>query len=251
MIIIAGDSWGCGEWTTSGLSHKGLEVYLQENGYQVENLSGPGGSNFETVNRLEEFFSQAVLDGTDKKISGVFVFQTEWIRDFQNRLPDYLTDFANLENKNNSTCYFNPVEYSDTMIIHFLSRWQYCLSKLAVKYNKKIGLIGGCSDTMWLDNFTNEYAGLFIACQSFTNLCVNNNHRIQHPVYSTMANNVFLELCKKQSNTQQIKFLLEHVDQGLERLSVWKQHSQWFLGSHASRQGHKKLFEYLLKENYI
>ena len=49
MIIIAGDSWGCGEPGVSDdtgpifqygtVTHTGLEQYLQDDGYKVINIS--------------------------------------------------------------------------------------------------------------------------------------------------------------------------------------------------------------------
>jgi hypothetical protein len=54
-IIIAGDSWGCGEWPRKQgfeIEHKGLEQYFIEYGYTVVNLSKGGSSNSESIKRL-------------------------------------------------------------------------------------------------------------------------------------------------------------------------------------------------------
>jgi len=48
LIIIAGDSWGCGEWeetdTYPRVVHSGISQYLKDDGYKVLNVSR-GGSN--------------------------------------------------------------------------------------------------------------------------------------------------------------------------------------------------------------
>ena len=58
MIIIAGDSWACGEWVIDKeqLSHGGLYQYLHDHGYPVINLGTPAGSNAQTINKLNHFF---------------------------------------------------------------------------------------------------------------------------------------------------------------------------------------------------
>ena len=53
VVVIAGDSWGCGEWTQRDhrdyyVSHAGLAQYLADDGYQVINLSQPGAGNLDT-----------------------------------------------------------------------------------------------------------------------------------------------------------------------------------------------------------
>jgi hypothetical protein len=54
-ILIAGDSWGCGEWKAfgAGIAHLGLELYLTEYGCSVTNVSVPGCSNLDSVNSLK------------------------------------------------------------------------------------------------------------------------------------------------------------------------------------------------------
>ena len=82
-ILIAGDSWGCGEWDylndtrtdDYGVSHKGLEQYLLDLGHRVVNVSIAGGSNRQSVELLQEVLS---IDTYDY----VFWFQTDPIRNY-------------------------------------------------------------------------------------------------------------------------------------------------------------------------
>lgn len=56
-ILIGGSSWGCGEWTwfnkrNYGVSHKGLEQYLVDDGFSVVNSSQGGSSNSKSIRRV-------------------------------------------------------------------------------------------------------------------------------------------------------------------------------------------------------
>ena len=77
-ILIAGDSWGCGEWSCDDrpyrVIHNGLEQYLTDYGCNVTNLSKPGGSNKNMVKSLV-----ATMAVCNPHL--VFWFQTDPIRD--------------------------------------------------------------------------------------------------------------------------------------------------------------------------
>ena len=97
MIIIAGGSWGSGEWShQQTILHGGLGQYLREQGKKVINLSKPGGSNFDCVTRLDNFFlcNPEIV----QELEQVYVFQAECVRDFVVNdimlLPNYQTAFA-------------------------------------------------------------------------------------------------------------------------------------------------------------
>lgn len=88
-ILIAGDSWGCGEW--SGLpmhqlkkqqlpviNHLGLEQFISENtSHRVHNLSVGGHNNSVQVKRICEVTQ---TDNIDK----IIWFQTDPLRDCKN-----------------------------------------------------------------------------------------------------------------------------------------------------------------------
>jgi hypothetical protein len=80
-IVIAGDSWGCGEWDfVNGnytVSHLGLEKYLTDYGCEVYNLSKGGSSNHVSVNTLSYKFVKILNPDI------VFWFQTDPIRDLR------------------------------------------------------------------------------------------------------------------------------------------------------------------------
>ena len=80
-IVIAGDSWGCGEWDfvndIHAVSHLGLEKYFTDYGCEVYNLSRGASSNNDSVNQLSSDFVKTINPDI------VFWFQTDPIRDLR------------------------------------------------------------------------------------------------------------------------------------------------------------------------
>jgi hypothetical protein len=241
MILIAGDSWGCGEWSNSySILHTGLEQYLIDDGNKVVNLSRGGASNLDAANRIETF-----LDIKNKlnieKIETILVFQTEWFRDLDSirylyplNKDEYLNFVFNKEYLNIDKC---------------ISSWYYRLSNIGKKYSVKIGIIGGASDTVFLSKFTEEYPNVFIACQSLTNLIVNNNSYIDNPVFGVNLNR-FLKLTK---NANIMSNIIKDIDKSNQRLNTWKKFPKYFFpdGCHPNRLGHKILFDFLKSTNVV
>ena len=74
-VIVAGDSWGQGEldypditdkdWSPVGdnILHRGISEYLIQSGYEVLNLSYPGGSNLQAIDRIKNFLNILVSFG--------------------------------------------------------------------------------------------------------------------------------------------------------------------------------------------
>jgi hypothetical protein len=253
MIIIAGDSWGTGEisypFDFENIGKNGLHHYLALDGYEVLNVSVLGNSLFNTINDISTAIHQLALQQRLSELTDVFVFQTEWHRDFK-ICKQSLGDLVKIDNS-----YLTPVGCNLNFIQTVISRWQYRLSEIAQKYNFRVGLIGGCSDTVWLDNFEDEYPNLYIACQSVTNLCLNNNHRIDNPVFAARIPPELLNAYKNDSafNDTDLEFILNHSDQGNQRIQLWRHNKEWFWpdGVHLNRIGHKKLFDYLKQQNYF
>jgi hypothetical protein len=78
-ILIAGDSWGCGEWAIFGrkVAHLGLQTYLTEYGCEVTNVSVGGYSNKDSINSIKnKLISTYTCDS-------IIWFQTDPIRDLK------------------------------------------------------------------------------------------------------------------------------------------------------------------------
>ena len=253
MIVIAGDSWGTGEIpypnNLENIKKIGLHHYLSLNGHEVLNVSVLGNSLFNTINDIISVVNQLLMQQRLSELTDVFIFQTEWHRDFKINNQS-LGDLAKIDNR-----YLTPVECNLNFIRTVISRWQYRLSEIAQKYNFRVGLIGGCSDTMWLDNFEEEYPNVYVACQSVTNLCLNNNHRIDKPVFAARIPPELLNAYKNDSafNDADLEFILDHSDQGNQRMQLWKDNKEWFWpdGVHLNKVGHQKLYNFLLEEKLL
>ena len=70
MIVIIGDSWGCGEWNFipgvvgATITHTGLEQYLLDAGHLVTNLSGSNKMNEEALEFLENYLDKNLAPKT-------------------------------------------------------------------------------------------------------------------------------------------------------------------------------------------
>jgi hypothetical protein len=231
MIVVAGDSWGCGEWspTSFTVTHGGLAEYLTRT-HKVVNLSRPGGSNWQSYERLKNFFTSGCAEHSAEKTTHIFVFQTEWWRDFK-----LLTPFP----RNNHSLYdFSELASKD--FIQIIYNWYYRLSELAQENQVKIGIIGGMSDTEYFNNFSNEIPGVFVACQSMVNLCINDNHLVTTPCYGIVFYDI-VEQLKKYINLDQLNCF---IDQSLERDEILCEYKKWFWpdAHHGNRLAHHKLY---------
>jgi len=243
VIIITGDSWGCGEWENMEIVHGGLGQYLKEHGFKVINLSLGSSSNNASYQRLEQFLANGATDYLPK-ISHVIFFQTDWTRDF--RINSEISGIGMEEQ------WFFPKQKIEDLRSFAICRILYRLSDLAKKYNLKISLIGGLSDTIWLDLFEKEYPGLEILCQSFSNLCVNNNHRVEKPVHTLNPDAVDL-LKKTRPEYASKNLFVEDISLALERYDLFANNKAMFWpdGQHPNRIGHKKLFEFIISSNFL
>jgi hypothetical protein len=239
-IIIAGDSWGCGEWCRNEtdyndykISHLGLTQYLLDLGYLVINLSKPGGSNSDSVDRVDNFLTMS----THLNILHVFIFQTEWMRDFR---------FERLERNKGILVEYVAAGYS-SLKMQLMRKFYYELSRISQETKTPIHLIGGCGDTIWLDKFSQEYPGLSVCCQSLTNLLLTGNHRIEYPVHSLYRSENDIEYLKKKLDSKDLELLLDDIDKGSQRIIAWDQQKSFFYpdGVHPNRLGHKILFDFL------
>lgn len=243
MIIVIGDSWACGEWSGMTVQHSGLVQYLRDCGESTISLGVGGSSNYRALIRLEQFLNSGVNDFLVDPVELVLFFQTDWGRDYQNTYC-YNGDYP---------IQYRFKNYSVDLAQNTISQWQYRLVDLATKFDIKIGLIGGCADTIWLDRFEKEYPGLFIACQSMTNLCINGNHRVDDPVLGFYDLELVSAIKPYINDLETMDFLSKEIEKSESRLTLWKKNPDlfWPDGAHGNRLAHKLLFEYLCSMKYI
>ena len=232
MILVCGDSWSCGEWENMSVTHRGLAGYIsEETSHQVINLGIPGSSNLDTLRVIRHFLNL----NPSIPIEKIIVFQT-----------DYLRDLESIEFDNHGYTQFKARR---------ISNFYQDLSNLYKKYNTPVYVIGGLSDTFWLSKFSEIYQGVNIACQSFTNLLVNNCDRISAPVHS-MYEQIYEPLItkvKNRSSQDEIIELINNIELGLQRSILFHNHKKLFYpdGGHPNRYGHRVLFEFLCKNKIL
>jgi hypothetical protein len=245
MYIILGDSWGCGEWVDGEVTHSGLAFYMEELGHKVVNNSIPGGSNYESLNSLKDFLVCEQDLEEIKKINGIFLFWTEWYRDFRIK-PYGIFDLAV-----DSSNYFMPKNYNKDFYSRYQERVLLDFKKVADKLKVPIYVIGGASD---LDYFDNDLFGNVICvCQSLTNLCVNNSDRIQDPARCTARWPVEFVKTIKQNTKTSLEFLLDELQKNENRQNLCKEYRLQFFPdkAHVDRKGHKKLLNLLIEKKIL
>jgi hypothetical protein len=232
MILICGDSWSCGEWENMSVTHRGLAGYIsEETSHQVINLGMPGSSNLDTIRVIQHFLNlnPSIL------IEKIIVFQTDYIRGV---IPNDVGKDGYTQFKAKR-----------------ISQFYYSLSDLYKKHNTPVHVIGGLSDTLWLSKFSQIYQGVNIACQSFTNLLVNNCDRISTPVHGMyeQIHETLINKVKSQSSQDEIIELINNIELGLQRSILFHNHNKLFYpdGSHPNRHGHRVLFDFLCKNKIL
>lgn len=238
-ILIAGDSWGCGEWNIActEILHKGLEQYLIDDGYCVFNVSKPSISNLDIINRINQWYDRF----EDIKIEKIFVFQTEFTRDFKHDIMQQMYGANDWS-----------IKTVDDLASTWVERFYFRLSEIAQEKKCKIYLLGGASDTMWFDNMENDYPGCSIACQSVTNLILEKNPKIEVPVFSWFTKNTE-ELVKKLKKIVSAEDILNQINLGIERESLLEENPNFFFpdGIHPNRTGHKILYDFLKEQQLL
>jgi hypothetical protein len=248
-FLIAGDSWGVGEWLrgdkrnpTSGnfmnTSHGGLAQYMAEDGHTVQNISqGSVGNTFISASINKHLQVQSIKN--KQYPDRIIVFQTTYTRDYKFRFEE---DWSKLTEANS--------------LAHiWMARFYTHLSDLAQQYSVPVYLVGGLSDTVWLDRMQLHYPGVFVACQSMVNLLVNDESRVTDPVYSwyTADSINMIEEMRKILPADKFSDLMDQIDLGVNRQNMLSMYPEYFFpdGAHPNREGHNKLWQYLKEQDIV
>jgi len=213
-VIIAGDSWGLGEWggnITYGISHKGIEQYFNDYGFRVENVSSPGASNKFSISLLSQTLQS-------KSFDYIFWFQSEPLRD----IP--------------------PINFKSVLEI---SEKQYDLLVKSYTTLNEIGqpvyCLGGCSkiNVEMISSFHN----LIPVIPSITEFLLQD---YKHP--SVWQSNPDVVIPENYLDLDSLKQVINWYEEKL-RLSNY---TEMFYpdGSHPNRYGHKIIYNYIM-ENVI
>lgn len=240
-ILIAGDSWGAGIPLVNldsslDLIYGGITDFISKENFRVINLSKPGGSNLQACDNIENFLKYNPPKEV-AQIKTIIFWKTEFFREIWYYKP------KDLEKELTHS-------YS-TLRDHWIYRPYYRLAEISKKYNKPIYIIGGCSDTVWYDDFEQDFPGVKIACQSATNYILNGNHRIDQPVFCEYLNgwvDPFLELVKPKTFGKELEIMLDDMELGFNRIQLFNEYKDVFFPdkTHPNIEGQKILFDLLL-----
>lgn len=237
MIIIAGDSWGCGEWKVNAneILHFGIAEYLKQDGLSVVNLSKGGESNLKTVDRLRDFCF------LNPQVEKIIIFQTEWDRDLLEE-NDYNKQFCKLLRDQSADL---TLEIRGQILTRFYST----LSLISLEQRIPIYLIGGLSDIDYFPDFVDTFPGVNPVCRSSINLVLTESDSAT--AYTTSCFSVSTKLipilkqnCRSNSD---LIILLEEITKANDRIKLLAENPKYFYpdGMHGNRLYHKILYNYL------
>lgn len=243
IAVQAGDSWAAGTWNYGQQQiprpHEDVCQNLRYAGYSTRNLAKPGGSNLESVGRLQDYL--ACNQQEIAHIKFVLFWQTEFFREIWYNASNGL----HREELNLGYRFVKD---------HWVYRPYHKLSKIAQRWNIPIYVIGGCSDCIWYENFEADFRGVKVICQSVTNLLLTGNHRIEEPVFCEFMPGWidrfdFLNKVKRNSSSEDLATLLHDMELGQERLRLFKDNPKFFApdGIHPNKLAHQTVFEYLMQ----
>lgn len=218
-ILIAGDSWGCGEWDcfdngTHSATHKGIEQYFIDNGNNVTNVAKGACSNKYSCLQLVNELLNTSYDYT-------IWFQTDPLRDlrpYTTFVDDYHT-------------YDELLDQQHSLLVN-----TYGILNGA---NTKILCIGGCSklDMTLISRFDN----LIPIIPSVIEFLV---PQYSHP---KIWQSDWQDLGGRQFDITSLDKLVSDLNKQWSIADTPK----FFIpdGMHANRHGHKLIFDYLY--NYM
>ncbi len=206
-MIIAGDSWACGEWQIVPgdvpiCVHKGFEQYAKDEGIKVRNLSRGGDSNQDQVN---------IVANSNVYNQQVFWFITDPLRDLE----------ATME---------NPLPLAQES----LRKTFLAIDRLSVENNLEIFVIGGLCDIegfVTTDNFNFE-----VAIPSVNKLLHEDCN-----IVSMYGTPMAAERVVKNKT-----YAVDVLQQIQHKQKFWQSHPDTFPdGGHPGRLAHHYIFEYL------
>lgn len=261
MIVVAGSSWGCGEWTAtpegkSVVTHGGLAQYLTENNYDVLNISKGNISNIEVLERLD--ISLEIAELLKKDISKIFVFVSRYETDFIYKNHNLLLHLSknkiwvdifgyHLAPDDDPFTVFNitsPAELERHLTLNFYNR----LSNLAKKYNTDIHLIGSNVDIVLSNPLPDR---ITVACQSHINLLHCQTDQIENPVLGLYMEPEYQEWIYKMF-PKHLPEITDLFDKAVKRTNdIKKSNFSAPDRFHVGRDGYKILFNFLKDKSYI
>lgn len=235
-IFIAGLSWGRGEWIGPNVVHRGIEQYFIDDGYQVFNVSKPRS----THTRVNQLLDQAL---TEHYAPGDLVF---WIQ--ADPIIDVIADEVTGKLTNQKlTRLTDRLRQAGSLdaLIEEQQRVIYCeLNNIAVNHNARINCIGG---TYNLNPIISEFTNLNLFVRSWINMLVGQFTEYQHT--DDVNFGVTHTWSLDNINTEQLPTsTIDTIKQRIKNVIVFREDIFHPDGLHPNRDGHKILYNHIIKE---
>jgi len=228
-IIVAGDSFGCGEWEQGlNVTHGGVAQYLYEDGFEVSNLSQPGGALSWSINPIENFF----IANPFANIKKIIFFQTDIARDLPNQIyRDHCEKFIR--------------EFPDDTVKQTLDKlykeFYKSLDSVANHFGVEILAIGGLTDiTADISDFSNIRIGI-------PSMAIEANNSVPGPL-RLLSNPTQWKILDELFSHRKDE-LLELMEEQCERHRYLRSDIRYKDKFHPGREIHKICYEKL--KNYL
>lgn len=233
-VIIAGDSYGLGEWRAGGkwgtgikVTHPGINQYFEEYGYQVVNCAGSGFSFEESISSLRDCLFDCYQPGDI-----VLCIQTD-----PSRSVDYSTLTQNIKKHNGL----------NSLLYELINKNYSSLDELGKQHNTIIHLIGGLFDLY----FKQTYSNLNFLIKSWIALILQ-DQSLEYSEYFKNQFGIIKSISIQHIMVEELDYTLSQ--QIIEELWQWSQNEKIIRlnrrmfndGFHPNRHGHKILFENLV-----
>jgi hypothetical protein len=245
-VLICGDSWSAGTWNSGHEDpnpNQGVGYHLAQAGFQVRNLSKPGGSNLESVQRLRDYLRCNSHETHD--IVMILFWTTEFSRE---------TNFYHNQDSSGPTLGQELAVGYQILRDHWIYRPYHRLSEISQLYQKPIGIVGGCSDTVSYADFEKDFPGLRIVMPSMTNYLIYGQAHVTVPVFCQFIPGLidrhgFLDQIKQHSSAADLEALMHDMDLGHARLALMQDNPVWFAPDylHPNEHGHHEVYKYIQK----
>jgi len=166
-LIVFGDSWGTGAWSTPDKKIMGGDGYFNmawSNYFQnIKNFSKGNYSLAEILLSVEDYFQHDIQQN-----DYILLIQTDPFRNLAKFETSYILDDAMVESVKSLVTGHEIYDITHAI----LEMFYYKLNILGLRNNKKINIIGGCSD---VSERYEPYQSLKSPCGSWIKL-LDNNH---------------------------------------------------------------------------
>jgi len=234
-FLIAGDSWGCGEFSpesiekkTTIISHDGLSQYLKEANHYVINQSCTGDNNLRQLRLINDTLKK-------EKFDHIIWIQTEPLRNIYQYSP--FPDDQDLWNYDITTYNKNDYNAYDNILEDWFNLTYSAAQKIYDTFNIPFYIIGGLSPVHPIIRNYTFYNNII---ESWNNIIMD----VKQPYNTWFHTRKIIEDYEKYLND---KRMVNEIETCIAWETAQESHKN-FIAVHPNRDAHKKLTDMILKD---